>query len=392
MKQQDIYQQNDYSYYLQVHNRYPITLVKGKGSHIWDSNGKKYIDVLAGIAVNSVGHCHPRVRKAICRQAKELGHISNFYLSKPQAQLAKSLSEHSGLDRTFLCNSGAEANEAAFKMARKYAHSKGRGGTIIALENCFHGRTLATIATGKAKHQEGFEPLPGGFKKVPANDISAIRELITDEVAGIIIEPVQGEGGIRIMDEEYLQQVRELCDIFDEIQCGMGRTGTLFAFEHYNITPDIMTLAKALGGGLPIGAMLSKQSVANAMSYGDHSTTFGGNPISCAAALEVLQILDKESLPQRAHILGTTAMQRLQEYARQEEAIIEVRGLGLMIGVELNIKGRPVINRMLEKGVLANVTGDKIIRFLPPLNISEKDFNKAIDIFIESLQEVKSEI
>ncbi len=384
----------DDRYYLQVYRRQPVTLVRGSGARVWDTDGREYIDALAGIAVNSVGHCHPRVSDAICTQAGKLIHTSNIYTSEPQIMLAEKLAALSGMDRAFFCNSGAEAVEGAFKLARKYAHSKGRGGTIISMEGCFHGRTLATIATGKEKYRQGFEPIPAGFVRVPFNNIEALRSTVNEDVAAIIIETVQGEGGIRPVDGEYLREVRALCDehgillILDEIQCGVGRTGKFWAFEHFGITPDILATAKALGGGVPIGAFIARQHVADAIAAGDHGSTFGGNPLACAAALATLAVVEEEHLCEAAVAKGARFTQRVQEAATELDVIRDVRGMGLMIGVELSFEGREVVALMREQGVLSNVTADTVIRIVPPLVINNEDLDRVADVLIDAVREV----
>lgn len=382
-------------HYLQVYKRYPLAIKKGKGSYVWDQENNKYIDALAGIAVNCLGHSHPKVVKAIRKQAKQLIHISNFYLSQPMVELAAALTAISGLDKTFFANSGAEAVEGAIKLARKYSHRKGKGGAIISMEGCFHGRTLATIATGKAKYQEGFEPIPGGFKKIPFNDIEAAKKAVDKDTAAFLLEAVQGEGGINLIDPAFLDGLRELCDnndvllIIDEVQAGMGRSGKFFAYEHFNGKPDIVSLAKGLGGGLPIGAVLMKDKVAEAISYGEHGTTFGGNPLACVAALATLKVIKNENLMKQATEKGQMVMSRLKEAAKTEPAIKNVRGLGLMIGVELEFEGRQVVEKMFQKGVLSNVTAENVIRLVPPLNTSVKDLHKISDVLIESIKESK---
>ncbi len=386
----------DKQHYLQVYGRYPLAIKKAKGCKVWDYDGNKYIDAFAGIAVNNIGHNHPRLVKAITKQLKKLIHISNFYVSKPQVMLAKKLTEISGLERAFFANSGAEANEGAIKLARKYSHSKGKGGTIISLENCFHGRTLATLATGKEKYQLGFEPIPTGFKKVAWNDITALSAAIDKETAGVILEVIQGEGGVNILSKEYLTKVRDLCNekdivlICDEVQCGMGRTGKFFAYEHFGIKPDIITLAKGLGGGMPIGAILTNQKIADAITFGEHGTTFGGNPLTSAAALETILILEDEKLLDAAIEKGNYFVKKLKEIALVHKEIKEIRSLGLMIGVELSFPGRELAEKMLHKGVLSNCTADNVIRFVPPLVISKKEMDFVLSIFIESLKEVKA--
>ncbi|EHP85763.1 acetylornithine transaminase [Methanotorris formicicus] len=389
------YMEEEKKYHLQTYGRLPVVLVKGEGMYVYDIDGKKYIDFLAGIGVNNVGHCHPKVVEAIKKQAETLIHTSNIYYTIPQIELAKKLVNLSGLNRVFFCNSGAEANEAGIKLARKYAKEiLGKdGGEIITMENAFHGRTITTItATPKPKYQKGYEPLAPGFKYVTFNDIEALKENITNKTVAIMIEPVQGEGGIHVADKEYLKAVRDLCDdknlvlIFDEVQCGMGRTGKMFAYEHYGIEPDILTLAKALGGGVPIGAMLSKEEVAKAMGYGDHGTTFGGNPLACSSALATVEVI--EGILGHVEEMGRYFKGRLETLKEKYPFIKEVRGLGLMLGMELEFNGGEIVKKMLEKGYLINCTSDVVLRFLPPL-IVEKEH---IDGLIEALDEIFSEI
>jgi len=387
----------DQAYYLQVFKRYPLILSHGRGAKVWDREGKEYIDALAGIAVNSVGHCHPKVVKAIQQQAEKLIHVSNLFLSEPQAQLAQKLTRISGMDRVFFTNSGAEANELAIKMGRKFGHQHGRGGDIITMDGCFHGRTLATIAAGRPKYQKGFEPIPEGFKLIPFNDLSAVEAAITDRTAAIMIEPIQGEGGIHPAELSYLRGLRHLCDennialIFDEIQTGMGRTGNFFAFQGYGVMPDIMSLAKALGGGFPIGAVLARQRTAEALDFGDHGTTFGGNPLGCAAALATIEAIEEEKLFDKAYVNGANLMKRLREAAQQEDSIREVRGRGLMIGVELTLPSRPVVFQMMEKGVIANAIGENIVRLVPPLVISNEELNQVADVLLESIRIIQQQ-
>jgi acetylornithine/N-succinyldiaminopimelate aminotransferase len=384
----------DKKYYLQTFKRYPLTFDHGKGSQIWDVEGTEYIDMLGGIAVNCVGHCHPKMVKAIQDQAAKLIHISNFYLSEPQVMLAMKLVELSGLDRVFFTNSGAESVEGAIKIARKYAHSIGRGGNIISFENSFHGRTLATIATGKKAYQKGFEPIPEGFFQVPFNDIEGIKKAADNNTAAIIIEPIQGEGGIHVADKTFLNELRTFCDeqnivlIFDEIQCGMGRTGKMFAREHFGVEPDIMTLAKALGGGFPIGAILSNEKVSAAIDFGDHGTTFGGNPLACAASLAVIGVIETENLLKQAEEKGNWLMAEIS--AIENPDIREIRGKGLMIGIEFKFETKPLVLKMLKNGVLANATADNVLRLVPPLNISYEDLGKAMEVLKKSLKELKN--
>ncbi|MBV6642327.1 MAG: acetylornithine transaminase [Cyclobacteriaceae bacterium] len=382
--------------YLPTFRRLPLAFKKARGSRVWDMEGNEYIDVLAGIAVNSVGHCHPKVVEAICKQAGELGHISNFYLSEPQALLAQKLVELAGMERVFFGNSGAEAAEGAIKIARKYASKNGRGGTIITVKNAFHGRTMATLAaTGKPGMLKGFDPIPPGFIHVPLNDLDAIKSLMGPEIAGIMLEPVQGEGGINIADQKYIEELRALCDkegialIFDEIQTGMGRTGKWFAHQWYGVKPDIMSLAKALGNGMPMGAVMAVEKVATAMEPGDHGTTFGGNPIACAAALATIEVIEEEDLLNESQRKGVWLRETIEASKHEFPEIVEVRGKGLMVGVELNRESKPVMLKMLEHKVLGNATAEKVVRWVPPLNISDEDLKTAVDVFFQSLKETR---
>lgn len=387
----------DHAYYLQVFKRYPLILSHGKGAKVWDNNGKEYIDALAGIAVNSVGHCHPKVVKAIQEQAEKLIHVSNLFLTEPQALLAQKLVNISGMDRVFFSNSGAEANELAIKMARKHGHKHGRGGEIITMDGCFHGRTMATIAAGRPKYQKGFEPIPQGFKLIKFNDIKAVEEAITDQTAAIMVEPIQGEGGIYPADLHFLRSLRALCDrhhivlVFDEIQTGMARTGNFFAFQGYGVKPDIMSLAKAMGGGFPIGAVLAQQKTAEALDFGDHGTTFGGNPLGCAAGLATIEAIEEEKLFDRAYVNGAKLMKRLKAESLHEKSIVDVRGRGLMIGVELDIASKPVVLKMMDKGVIANAIGDNVVRLVPPLVISMDELNTVVDVLLSCIKEAKTE-
>ena len=387
------YKDLDKKYYLQTFKRYPLTFDHGKGSRIWDVEGNEYIDMLGGIAVSSVGHSHPKVVKAIQNQAAKLIHISNFYLSEPQVMLSKKLVELSGLDRVFFANSGAESVEGAIKIARKYAHSIGRGGNIISFNNSFHGRTLATIATGKKAYQKGFDPIPQGFSQLPFNNIEAIKKAADNNTAAIIIEPIQGEGGVNVADKTFLNELRTFCDeqhivlIFDEIQCGIGRTGKMFAKEHFGVQPDIMTLAKALGGGVPIGAILSNEKVSAAIEFGDHGTTFGGNPLVCAASLATIGVIETENLLKQTEEKGNWLKAEISVMKNPD--IKEVRGKGLMIGIEFNFETKPLVQKMLENGVLANATADRVLRLVPPLNITYEDLGKAMEVLKKSLKELK---
>jgi acetylornithine/N-succinyldiaminopimelate aminotransferase len=380
----------DQRYYLPTFKRYPIALARGQGSTVWDVEGNAYIDALAGIAVSNVGHSHPTVVAAIQRQAENLVHISNFYVSVPQMQLAERLVQLSGLARVFFCNSGAEALEGAFKIARRYAHSLGRGGTIFALKGAFHGRTLATIATGKPAMQQGFGPMPQGFQVLPFNDLSAIEAAYSEDMAAIVVEPIQGEGGVRPADAEFLRALRAFCDahqvalIFDEVQTGVGRTGKWFAKDHAGVQPDIMTLAKGLGSGVPIGAILANEAISGAIQWGDHGTTFGGNPLACAAALATLEVIEEENLLQ----VATTEGQWLREQVKAWEhpLVHEVRGAGLMVGIELTHSAKPIVLDLLHQGILANATAEKVIRLVPPLNTPRETLQTVMTALYTALQ------
>ncbi|MFU8860777.1 MAG: aspartate aminotransferase family protein [Cyclonatronaceae bacterium] len=390
------FQELDSKHHFYLYRRYPVTLVRGEGSRVWDSDGNMYIDALAGIAVNSTGHCHPRVVKAVQEQAATLMHVSNFFTTPPQAELSRRLTGLSGLDRVFFCNSGLEAMEAAYKFSRKYGNNRGRQGDVLSMQGCFHGRSFSEIASGAAKYQDGFQPMPSGFRQLPFQDLNAIRAHIAGANA-VVLEPVQGEGGVRPFDFNFLRDVRALCDehdvllIFDEIQCGIARTGRMFAWEHSGVKPDILTLAKALGGGLAIGAVVARQHVADAMEPGNHGTTFGGNPMACSAALANLDVIEEEDLVHRAAEFGGMIMQKIRDRASDEPAIKEVRGLGMMIGVELAFDGTGIPREMLRRGVISNCTAGNVMRIVPPLNISEEDMNTVIDVMFEciALERVK---
>tara|TARA_R110002124_G_scaffold206581_6_gene373203 strand:- start:16574 stop:17764 length:1191 start_codon:yes stop_codon:yes gene_type:complete len=376
--------EEDKKNYLPTFKRFPLAFIKGKGSRLWDADGKEYIDMLAGIAVNNLGHCHPKVVSAIQAQAAELIHISNFFVSPPQVALSKLLVDLTHLKHVFLTNSGAESVEGAIKVARKYASKHNKGGEIISMVNSFHGRTLATIATGQKKYQQGFAPIPAGFSQVAFNDLEALKAVINDQTAAVILEPVQGEGGIIPANEQYLQGVRKLCDdnnvllIFDEIQTGVGRTGKMFAKDHFNVQPDIMTLAKGLGGGMPVGAFLCNEKVGNAIDYGDHGTTFGGNPLASAAALATLKAILEEGLVERSLEKGEWIMKTVRSWASIHPMIKEVRGLGMMIGIQLDRPAAPIVKALLDDGIIVNGTAESVIRLVPPLNISDEDIEKVL--------------
>ncbi|OEU69522.1 MAG: acetylornithine aminotransferase [Desulfobacterales bacterium S5133MH16] len=376
-----------------TYKRFPIVIAKGKGCTLWDTQGKKYTDFVAGIAVCNLGHAHPGVSKALSKQADTLFHVSNLYYTIPQVELASWLTENSFADRVFFCNSGAEANEAAIKLTRKYFKEKGESGKyrIISMEHSFHGRTMATLsATGQDKIKQGFEPVLEGFDYVPFNDISALRSKIGPSTCAVLIEPIQGEGGVRCPDPEYLKAVRQTCDeagillIFDEIQTGIGRTGKLFAYEHFGIAPDIMTLAKALANGLPIGAMLAREEVADAFGPGSHASTFGGTPVVTAASLEVVRVLSEENIIDHCKNIGVYFKERLSWLKDRHELIEDVRGMGLLLGMKLSMEGDQIVASCMEKGFLINCIQGNILRFIPPLIIEKQE----IDALVACLDEV----
>jgi predicted acetylornithine/succinylornithine family transaminase len=363
-----------------------LSLVRGEGTKLWDSTGREYLDFFSGISVTNLGHCHPAVTDALCAQAKKLLHISNLYYIEPQVQLAALLCEHTFADRWFFCNSGAEANEAAIKIARRYWAQKGTPRPVIlTAKKSFHGRTLTTLAaTAQPKYQEGFEPLPPGFEYVEYNDIDSLRAAMRPEVGAVMLEPVLGESGIVVPDEGYLAEVRVLCDkhdallILDEIQTGSGRTGKLFAYMHSHITPDILTVAKGLGNGVPIGAMGCTEAVAVGFTPGAHGTTFGGNPLCTAAALATMQIMTQPGFLDRATEVGAHFAAGLDALAARYDSIVTVRVKGLMYGVELTKSVNPLIDAMAEAGVICGPAGPQVLRFLPPLIIGTDEADEVL--------------
>jgi len=384
--------------FINTYGRYPVAMVEGSGCRLKDADGREYLDFLAGIAVCSLGHCHPAVTEAICEQAGKLLHVSNLYHTVPQTELAELLVANSFADRIFMCNSGAEANEAAIKLARKYS-AEGCY-EVISLEGSFHGRTLAAVtATGQPKFHKGFEPMPEGFVHAPFGDIAALEKMISPKTCAILCEPLQGEGGVRPLPKAYLAAIRELCDkhqlllIFDEVQVGMGRTGTLFAYEQLGIIPDIMTLAKALANGLPIGALLTSEKVAAAFAPGSHASTFGGNPVVCAAGKVVVETMLADGFLPGVREKGDYLAGKLNELAARYPKIAEgVRGMGLIQGIILTPEyigqGAEIVNKLFKAGILANFAGNIALRFLPPLVISRAEIDQltaALDkIFAET--------
>lgn len=385
-------------YVMHTYRRAPVAFVLGQGARVVDTAGKTYLDFVAGIAVNVLGHNHPALTAAIRAQAARLLHVSNLYYIPQQAELARWLVEHSVFARAFFCNSGAEANEAAIKLARKYGGGQQQGRyEIIVAEHSFHGRTLGSLAaTAQPKYQQAFQPLPAGFHAVPFNDLGALERAITEKTCAVMLEPIQGEGGINPASRAYLRGVREVCDdrglllIFDEVQTGIGRTGRLFAYEHFDVVPDAVTLAKGLGGGVPIGALLARAPVADTLVPGDHGATFGGNPLACAAALAVLTTLEAEGLIQRAATVGAHLSTRLQELARRHSVIREVRGVGLMVAVELGIEAAPVVDACRARGLLVNAVKPTALRLVPPLIVTEADVDEAVGILDGALGAVAS--
>jgi len=380
---------------MNTYRRTPIALVKGKGATVEDAQGRQYLDFIAGIAVCNLGHAHPKVVKAIRKQAKDLMHVSNLYYTRPQAEVAALLTKHSFADKVFFCNSGAEANEAAIKLARKYAHENLGPDKfeLITMKDSFHGRTMATItATGQEKFQFGFTPLLDGFRYVPFNDPEALEAAITPRTCGVMLEPVQGEGGVIIPDDGYLARVREICDrhkllmIVDEVQTGIGRTGKLFAYEYSGIEPDIMTLAKALGNGFPVGAMLATDAVARAFAPGNHASTFGGNPLAMAAVRATLKTILDDEILENCLETGAYFLEKLQKLKARHNIITEVRGRGMMLACSLSIEGAQIVAKCQEEGLLINCTGGKTLRFVPPLIITRQDVDEALYILDDVME------
>jgi acetylornithine aminotransferase len=379
---------------MNTYARTPISIVRGRGTRVYDLEGREYLDFVAGIAVNVLGHSHPDLIAALQKQAQHLLHASNLYFTEPQVKLAQALVEHSFAEKVFFCNSGAEANEAAIKLARRYAHQKYGPDRyeIITMLQSFHGRTMATLsATGQEKVQKGYEPLVPGFTHVPFNDLPAIEKALSGATAAVMLEPIQGEGGVHVAERSYLQSLRDLCRqrdvllILDEVQTGMGRTGTLFAYEQFGIEPDIMTLAKGLGGGVPIGACLATNEVAAAFTPSAHASTFGGNPLACSAALAVLRVLTEGKLLARGRTAGQYLAKGLLDIKERVPHVKDVRGLGLLYGMELTIDGKPIVADCLDRGLLINCTMDRVLRFVPPLIITQFEIDRLLDVLADML-------
>ncbi len=381
-------------YVIANYGRLPRVIVKGQGCYMYDADGNEILDMFPGWAVSGLGHCHPKVVQAIQKQAAELLHIDNTFYSEPQGKLAKLLSERAFGGKCFFCNSGAEANEAAMKLAR--LHTPQEKYKFITAEGSFHGRTFATVtATAQPKYHEGFLPLLPGFIYVPFNDIMALESAFTDEVAAVMVEPIQGEGGINVATAEYLQAIRRLCDekgavmILDEVQTGIGRTGKWFGYQHFDVEPDIMTMAKALGGGVAIGTMMAKEEVAASLVPGKHASTFGGNCLACAAGIAVIEVIEGGSLLQNAADLGEYTKEKLSQLKQKHSSIDSVRGIGLMIGVQLNSPCTEIVNKCLEKGLRINCTNETVIRFMPPMIVTKEQIDQAIDILDSVMTELE---
>ena len=383
-----------YEYVMPTYTKSPVVLVGGKGIKAYDIEGREFLDFFPGWAVSGIGHCHPAVVKAIREQAKKMIHVSNNYYNELQGLLAKKIVESSFDGKVFFCNSGAEAVEGAIKLARKFGYPSRY--EIITMEDSFHGRTLAAItATGQPKYQEGFAPLPQGFVYAPFNDLEAVKSKITDKTVAIMVEPIQGEGGINVASDEFIAGLRKVCDernillIFDEIQTGMGRTGKMFCYQHYNVTPDIMVLAKTLGGGFPIGAMIAKRKIADILQPGTHASTFGGNPLACAASLATFEAIEEGDMVEKAARRGRYLHNRISLLKKDFPFVKIVRGRGLMVGIELEIEGKHIVDKCIEKGLLINCTQKKILRVMPPLTVKNAEINAAVAILHDVLEEVQ---
>lgn len=377
-----------YDFVIPCYAKTPLVIERGRGTRVWDAHGDEYLDFFPGWAVSGIGHCHRRVTEALKRQAEKLIHVSNNYYHEWQGLLAEEVIRSSFPGKVFFCNSGAEANEAAFKLARKFG--QGSRYEIITFDRAFHGRTLATVtATGQKKHMEGFEPLMPGFTQVPFNNFEAVERALTPKTVAVLMEPIQGEGGIRVADAKFVTQLRRLCTdkklllIFDEVQTGMGRTGRMFCYKNFGIEPDVMTLAKALGGGFPIGAMVAKKEIADLLQPGTHATTFGGSPLACAAGLATFEAINKEKLLSAAVIMGSHLFKKLNELKKKHPMIREVRGMGLMAGIELEIDGKHIYEECLKNKLLINCTQGNVLRLMPPLVVREKEIDRAVQILDE---------
>ncbi|MFH0888665.1 MAG: acetylornithine transaminase [Planctomycetota bacterium] len=382
----ELYQQ----YVMPTYTKSQTVLVRGKGTKVYDIEGKEFLDFFPGWAVSGIGHCHPRVVSAIKNQVKKMIHVSNNYYNELQARLAEKIVKHSFDGKVFFCNSGAEAIEGAIKLARRFGYPSRY--EIITMENSFHGRTLGALtATAQSKYQEGFAPLPAGFVYAPFNDLEAVKAKITDKTVAIMLEPIQGEGGVNVASVDFLNGLRKICDekkillVFDEIQTGMGRTGKMFCYQHYDIVPDIMTLSKTLGGGFPIGALVAKREIADTLQPGMHASTFGGSPLACAASLAVFEAIEDANLVTKAEIRGKYLAKKLLQLKKEFPFIKNVRGKGLMQGVELDIEGAKIVNSCMEQKLLINCTQKKVLRLMPPLTVKNKEIDMAVSILHNAL-------
>ncbi len=390
------------SHIMPTYGRLPVTFARGEGAWLWDENNNRYLDALSGIAVCNLGHAHPAVHKAICEQSGKLLHTSNLYGIAVQERLADKLTEKSGMDNVFFCNSGAEANEASIKLARKYGHELGIDKpAIIVMEKSFHGRTLATLsATGNAKVQQGFAPLLEGFVRVLYNDVDAVQQAIEQDknIVAVLVEPIQGEGGVNIPAPDYLNRIRALCDqhkllmMLDEIQTGIGRTGKFLCFQHNNILPDVCSLAKALGNGVPIGACLARGKAAEILTAGSHGSTFGGNPLACSAALATLEALDQENLIELAEQKGNAICKGFTAHLQDNKHVVDIRHKGMMIGIELDYPCADLVKSALERHLLINVTNEKTIRLLPPLIMDEQQINQLVESLSTLIEEYTGQL
>ena len=375
-------------YIMNTYGRQPLVLVKGRGTRVFDSDGREYIDFVSGVAVNNLGHCHPRVVVALQKQAQRLMHVSNHYHNEPQINLAKALVTHSFADKVFFCNSGTEAIEAAIKLARRYGREvlKEDRYEIITMRGSFHGRTLGALtATAQERFHKGFEPIVPGFRYVPFNDIKAVEAAVNEHTCAVLVEPIQGEGGVNVPSAGYLTKLREICDrnklllVLDEIQTGMGRTGKLYAYEHEGVLPDVAALAKGLGAGMPIGALLATDKAAQALTPGSHGSTFGGNPLACAAALASFEtLIEDDIIVPAVELLGQHFFQGLDSLKKKYPFVKDVRGKGLLIGMELDFPGKDIVTSCLKEGLLINCTMDTVLRFMPPLIIAEEEIDKLL--------------
>ncbi len=386
--------ENYNNYVIPNYTRNSIVITKGEGVYVWDTDGKRYLDLFSGWAVSSLGHCHPKVTKAMQEQAETLVHVPNIFYSEPQGRLAKYISENSFNGQCFFCNSGAEANEAAIKLARIHSSQKGKY-KIITMKDSFHGRTLATVtATAQPKYHSGFAPLISGFSYASFNNLGEVEKTIDDQTCGIMLEPIQGEGGINVAEKNYMEGLRKICDdndillILDEVQCGMGRSGKYFAYQHYDITPDIMTLAKSLGNGTAVGAMETSKEIAKSLVPGSHASTFGGNPLACAASAAVFETIESEGLLDNATKMGKYSLDQIGNMAKEIDVIKEVRGIGLMIGIELKVPAAEIVKSCMEAGLLLNCTHDSVIRFMPQLNVKKEHIDEGLGILKNILKSV----